>query len=122
MPQVRLDKDLENKLQRICMKGSVEFRVAVRSASNKPHTLSLSKKRLQLKQGWNAILSWDYCEHITISIDNWTKSAVFISLDQLAMADSKNAIRCSLDSVEDRDMLVLVLRYMVSKHSQMGNQ
>ena len=40
---------------------------------------------------------------------------VLISLDQLAAADAKNAIRCTTDGIEERDLLVMTLRYLVAK-------
>ncbi|KAL1495996.1 hypothetical protein AB1Y20_014633 [Prymnesium parvum] len=120
--EVRLDRNLEARLQRLCAKGYAEFRVAVRTSSHKPHTLTMTRSRLQLKQGWTTLLSWEYCEHITICIEHWAKTGVLISLDQLAVADANNAIRCSVENMEERDLLVLTLRFMVAKHAMLSHQ
>ena len=80
----------------------------------------ITRNRLQLKQGWSTVLSWEYCEHMTICIEHWAMADVLISLDQLAMADAQNAIRCSLEGVDERDLLVMSLRYFVSMHSGGG--
>ena len=58
------------------------------------------------------------CIAVTVCIDHWAKPHVLISLDQLAAADGSNAIRCSAIDVEDRDLLVMTLRYLVSMHCQ----
>ena len=78
-------------------------------------TLALGPSELQLRSGWSVELRWGYTEHMAATIPHWAASDVLVSLDLAAPPDGENTIRCACESVGERDLLVLVLRYLVAE-------
>ena len=116
--EVQLGGAYEARLQRLCARRAAEFRIMAPPAKGRPPralTLALGPSELQLRSGWSVELRWGYTEHMAATIPHWAASDVLVSLDLAAPPDGENTIRCACESVGERDLLVLVLRYLVAE-------
>jgi hypothetical protein len=128
--EVRLPDHIEAKLHRICVRGVAEFVVLVDDADGEGReecTLILTRSQLSLKAGFmNKRGSWEYAETVSVTLEGWGSHKIQLRVPQTQDDEPDGAtgamevLRLTCQSVTDRDLLALSLRYFVAEYCGSG--
>ena len=128
--EVRLPDHIEAKLHRICVRGVAEFVVLVDDADGEGReecTLILTRSQLSLKAGFmNKRGSWEYAETVSVTLEGWGSHKIQLRVPQTQDDEPDGAtgamevLRITCQSVTDRDLLALSLRYFVAEYCGSG--
>jgi hypothetical protein len=134
--EVRLPDHIEAKLHRICVRGVAEFAVLVDDADGEGReecTLILTRSQLSLKAGFmNKRGSWEYAETVSVTLEGWGSHKIQLRVPQTqddereggsapdGATEAMEVLRITCQSVADRELLALSLRYVVAEYCGSG--
>ena len=134
--EVRLPDHIEAKLHRICVRGVAEFAVLVDDADGEGReecTLILTRSQLSLKAGFmNKRGSWEYAETVSVTLEGWGSHKIQLRVPQTqddereggsapdGATEAMEVLRITCQSVADRELLALSLRYFVAEYCGSG--